>query len=453
GVWQTADDIVITDDESTLNIASASVYQNGQENAADYTEGPAWEILVNNPADEDGTFNVAFNDQDYNSSFDKFEPFIYVTDLDGNQIKNTDRADGLFTVTSWASGANFHVPLKAGETGIRVYAKPKDDDLYDPGEQLSLRVNVDGSAYAFSQKATLQDDESSPQITSIVPEETTFTEGDDVELSWTLALNNASASHTTLRLDINNLGNEGDFASDTNGVFVVLDSEGNTLTTVNMSDAVNGIVEAVLPPGHASVQVTTTLDNDATYEATETFTLKAAVKDSGVWQTADDIVITDDESTLTIASASVYQNGQENAADYTEGPAWEIHVNNPADEDGTFNIAFNDQDYNSSFGKFEPFLYVTDLDGNQIKNTDRPDGLFTVTSWASGANFHVPLKAGETGIRVYAKPKDDDLYDPGEQLSLRVNVDGSAYVFSQKATLQDDADAPSIASVSNVTVT
>ncbi|WP_175402085.1 hypothetical protein, partial [Veronia pacifica] len=196
-------------------------------------------------------------------------------------------------------------------------------------------------------------------VSTLSPVEDTVTEGDNVELAWTLSLNNASASPTTLQLDLNNLGNKGSFTDDTNGIFILYSADGTReLNRVDISDNTDGIVELVIPPEHHTVQIKTQVNNDVALEGTETLALKVKVKDTGNWTTADSITLEDDEGALSIASTSVYQHGQEDADGYTDGPAWEIRVSHPADKATTFNINFNDQDYNSSFGKFEAFIYV-----------------------------------------------------------------------------------------------
>ncbi|WP_175402098.1 hypothetical protein, partial [Veronia pacifica] len=70
-------------------------------------------------------------------------------------------------------------------------------------------------------------------VASVTPAGTDVTEDDNVDLTWTVTLNNASATSTTLRLDINNPGNKGDFEEDTNGTFTLWSADGQTeLNTV-----------------------------------------------------------------------------------------------------------------------------------------------------------------------------------------------------------------------------
>ncbi|WP_083228450.1 Calx-beta domain-containing protein, partial [Veronia pacifica] len=420
------------------------------------------------------------------------------------------------------------------------------------------------------------------------------TEGDNEELSWTLSLNNASATATTLLLDINNLGNKGDFIQDTNGTFTLYSADGNTpLTTVNMSSADKGIVKIVIPAGNQSVQLKTTLNNDAIYEGTETFVLKAAVENTNVWQTASDITINDNETVPTVSSITKLQDGKENAAtlddwpgwnlnmssqsdsatqvtlafndafnesrygqDYTgavhvkftneddtvstvninilppsyhknisvpantksiavfaepkddvvfegtetlvihattdtanvpwtssdtanivdnetaptllsvgtklqdgvehatshkEGPGWQFTATHASDKDSTITVSFDDSLYNSSFANFNNQIYVEDLQGNRLSPPGNSDGLWPITSTQSGTHFDITLPAGHTGIRVYIKPNDDNIYEGNEQIMPFAVLNG-VQANGQIATLNDDDDIPHVQSISDTTI-
>ncbi|RXJ65130.1 hypothetical protein CS022_24860, partial [Veronia nyctiphanis] len=67
----------------------------------------------------------------------------------------------------------------------------------------------------------------------------------------------------------------------------------------------------------------------------------------------------------------------------------------------------------------------------------------------------VTLPAGETQVTVYLLPKDDNVFETNTNIGFDVSYNGMTLRADgdKEATVNDDADAPSIASVSNVTVT
>ncbi|WP_175402079.1 hypothetical protein, partial [Veronia pacifica] len=252
-----------------------------------------------------------------------------------------------------------------------------------------------------------------------------------VELAWTLSLNNASASDTTLLIDLNNLGNKGSFTGDTNGIFTLYQADGKTpITSVNMSTADKGIVKVVIPAGNQSVQLKVPLTNDDVFEGVETFALKATVEGSEDWMTADTITVNESQATLAIERAEVLKHGEEKAdGDYTDGPAWQVSLNNTASEPTTLRVSFAESDFSASFDDMIKEVTVLDLNGNVLSppsGSEGPNGGWALTNTGIGYGADIVVPAGEQGIQVFATLVDDAVYEAGETLSMRVALDDHA---------------------------
>ncbi|RXJ74006.1 hypothetical protein CS022_04970 [Veronia nyctiphanis] len=288
-----------------------------------------------------------------------------------------------------------------------------------------------------SETAYLIDNEATPVVVSVTPADTAVTEGDNVDLSWSVSLNNASATSTTLRLDINNLGNKGDFQEDTNGTFTLWSADGQTaLGTVNMADAVNGIVDIVIPPEHKDVVVKTTLVNDVVYEGTETFTLKTATKGSGIWKSAADITLTDDEVAPEVTSLTKIHDGNEDGNGW---PGWTLNVNNASDSPTEITLQF-DPSQQATFGEdFTGVLHIyTDAENAQTVTITEPNQPIT---W--------DLPADISSVRVYAQPKEDSLYEGNESIILNAKVEGTNadWVVSDTVYLIDNEVTPAVETI------
>ncbi|WP_175402077.1 hypothetical protein, partial [Veronia pacifica] len=289
----------ILDNEDAVQVDSIARLRDGREDGnADEDHWPGWTLNVNNAADTPTTLTLRFDPEQQATLGEDFTGKLHI-------YTGADNDPQSVTVTDISQPVIWDLP--AGTQNVQVFVEPMDDALYESSENLILNAKVDSANadWVVSETVYLTDDESAPVVDTLTPDSTTVAEEDNTNLSWTLSLNNASATATTLLLDISNPGQTGNFTADTNGTFTLYSADGTQeLDTVNVSTAVNGIVKVDIPPGHKTVNIKTTLNNDNVYEGTETFSLKAAVDGTDPGIAADAISVTDEADIPMVSTVS-----------------------------------------------------------------------------------------------------------------------------------------------------
>ncbi|RXJ73999.1 hypothetical protein CS022_04935, partial [Veronia nyctiphanis] len=184
-------------------VSQITRFQDGNENAgSDDSQWPGWTLAVNNRSASNTEVQIKLGQTDDTTKLaDDFTGVM--------KLYSVSTGDFIETVSFDTSTGLVNITLPANQGQIRVLVQPKDDALFEGNKNLTLNAKIESTNndWVTSDAVNLSDNEVAPFVKTLTSETTSFTEGDDVELSWTLALNNASASHTTLRLDINNLGN------------------------------------------------------------------------------------------------------------------------------------------------------------------------------------------------------------------------------------------------------
>ncbi|RXJ74005.1 hypothetical protein CS022_04965 [Veronia nyctiphanis] len=241
-------DVLIKTFTLPVTVTSLTKIQDGTENGEESSDWPGWEINMVRESDIAIPLWLRFDDTTNGEN-----GATYGEDYTGNIHLEFTLSNGRVikeTVSVSSDNLTVKINLPANVETIKAFAELKDDALIENTESIVLHSSMSGedNTWKASEAAAIKDNEGPAVVQTITPDDTEITEGDDVDLSWTVTLNNASSTDTTLRLDINNVGNNGDFTADTDGVFVLLDREGNELTTVNMADASTASLTLSLNP-------------------------------------------------------------------------------------------------------------------------------------------------------------------------------------------------------------
>ncbi|MBL0731034.1 immunoglobulin-like domain-containing protein [Piscinibacter sp. HJYY11] len=301
--------------------------------------------------------------------------------------------------TSALTNANFSngvtisggtITVPAGVTSFTVSVPTTQDTVDEPNETYSLTV---GGTSAIG---TINDDDAAPTIASV-------SNASAVEASstvHTVTLTNPSSVATTYTVSFTNGTASGaDYSS--------------TLTNASFSNGVTISGSTItVPAGVTSFTVTVPTTADTIDEADETFTLTVG----GASGTG---TITDDDAAPTVATVTAVMQTEGTALVHT------VTLSNASSSATSFAYSLGG--------------------GNATGGVDYGNATFSNGVTLSGGNLIVP--AGVTSFTVTVPTTQDTIDEPNETYSLSVGG------ISALGTINDDDNAPTVASVSSASAT
>ncbi|RXJ71842.1 hypothetical protein CS022_14920 [Veronia nyctiphanis] len=392
-----------------------------------------WSVQLSHPATSDRTVELAFNDSGHQAMFgDDYSGRLHVYTSAGGWVGE------YYLNASNSYTASINVP--AGITDLHVNAEVSNDNVYEGNETFVIYGRTDGQGWVTSADSIITDDQDIPVVSTI----NSLQSGSESSWpGWTLNLSNASTTSTVIRLNVNDGLHTADILSDYTGKLTIWNSAGTVKIgelVLNSSNAY--AADIAIPANHSSVLIYAEPMNDDIYEGTETLTIQArALYNQASYITSQPSNIDDSDDRPSVTSVSDYtvvEGGYAEPVNVTLSKVSalttrvEVYL-----DDGSATVGGGD------FSESE--FWVRFNGGSWVKH-----------SGTIGSGHTIDVPAGVTSFELSFDTHDDNIYEGNENYSVWVRVEGDSWNGTSGRgyiTLNDDADKPTVSSVSSTTVT
>ncbi|RXJ74002.1 hypothetical protein CS022_04950 [Veronia nyctiphanis] len=425
-VSETADIIEIPRVDSVTKI------HDGVESAGDNeNEWVAWNINLSNASPESSTVRLvrldtpesggtaATNDVDYSTQLK-----VYFDLADGT---TTSQIYDLSSTKSFTSD----VTVPPNTTGLRVFAKPLDDNIYEGTESFTLNaISLNTGTPWARAVGSIEDDADKPTVSSV--SSTTIDEGQNADV--TITLSNSSTSTTKIWVDAypDSANEDNDWESTDLWV-----NYGSGWEQAPGNFYLGNWID--VPANTTSFQVRMGTKDDSVYEGNESFTIRANAE--GQSQVIGTVTITDDADKPTVTSVTTLPHEGIEGGTWS---GWTLNLSNTSTSETNVRLGFNDYQHDATFSEdYSGWVHIYTLD-----NVFLGEALLDENN---GFESDITIPANTVGVKIWAEPLDDSVYEGDETLTInaRATETQSDWVESEDAVITDDSDKPTVTGVSD----